>query len=170
MSSLKNFFYYPVRNFRNYFRNFLNFFRWKVWEPISPSMLKHYYQRARYGHSYRDTWSIDYWLLDNLIPMIKRIRDRDIGIPVTFIKEEDGVETNGNPTDHAIDLAGQRWRNTLGEILYGLKCARFIRDDESRWLSDGTLEPLGKRRNKKMNKSIERSFNLIGQHLFSLWD
>ena len=155
MSGFKNFFYYPVRNF----------FRWKVWEPISPSTIKHYYQRARFGHSYRDTWDVDYWLIENLIPMIKRLRDRNEGIPVTFIKEEDGVEADGNPTEHATDLASQRWRNTLGEILYGLKCARFIRDDE--W---GTLEPLGKRRNKKMNKSVERSFNLIGEHLFSLWD
>ena len=84
---------------------------------------------------------------------------------LTFIKEEDGIGDDGNPTDHAIDLAGIRWRNTLGEILYGLKCARFIRDDEL-----GTLEPLGKRRNKKMTKSIEKSFSLIGEHLFSLWD
>tara|TARA_R110002020_G_scaffold141196_1_gene312849 strand:+ start:886 stop:1272 length:387 start_codon:yes stop_codon:yes gene_type:complete len=128
-------------------------------------MLKHYYQRARYGHSYKDTWDVDYWLIENLIPMINSIRDRNEGIPTTFIKEEDGVGDDGNPTDHAIDLAGIRWRNTLGEILYGLKCARFIRNDE--W---GTLEPLGKRRNKKMTKSVKRSFNLIGEHLFSLWD
>ena len=50
--------------------------------------------------------------------MIKRLRDRDEGIPVSFIKEEDGIGDDGNPTDHAIDLAGIRWRNTLGEILY----------------------------------------------------
>ena len=155
MTKFEEFFYYPVRNF----------FRWKVWEPISPPMLKHYYQRARFGHSHRDTWDVDHWLIENLIPMIKRIRDSNEGIPVTFIKEEDGVETDGNPTDHAVDLASQRWRNTLGEILYGLKCARFIKNDE--W---GTLEPLGKRRNKKMTKSVKRSFNLIGEHLFSLWD
>jgi hypothetical protein len=155
MSKFEEFFYYPVRNF----------FRWKVWEPISPSTIKHYYQRARYGHSYRDTWDVDYWLIENLIPMIKILRDRNEGIPTTFIKEEDGVEADGNPTNHAIDLAGIRWRNTLGEILYGLKCARFIKNDE--W---GTLEPLGKRRNKKMTKSVKRSFNLIGEHLFSLWD
>ena len=96
---------------------------------------------------------------------IKRLRDRDEGIPVSFIKEEDGVGDDGNPTDHAVDLAGIRWRNTLGEILYGLKCAKFIKNDE--W---GTLEPLGKGRNKKMTKSVKRSFNLIGEHLFSLWD
>ena len=155
MTKFEEFFYYPVRNF----------FRWKVWEPISPSMLKHYYQRARYGHSHRDTWDVDHWLIDNLIPMIKILRDRNEGIPVTFIKEEDGIGDDGNPTDHAIDLAGIRWRNTLGEILYGLKCAKFIKNDE--W---GTLEPLGKRRNKKMTKSVKRSFNLIGEHLFSLWD
>ena len=155
MNKFEEFFYYPVRNF----------FRWKVWEPISPSMLKHYYQRARFGHSHRDTWDVDHWLIENLIPMIKRIRDSNEGIPVNFIKEEDGRGDDGNPTDHAVDLAGQRWRNTLGEILYGLKCARFIKNDE--W---GTLEPLGKRRNKKMTKSVKRSFNLIGEHLFSLWD
>ena len=155
MTKFEEFFYYPVRNF----------FRWKVWEPISPSMLKHYYQRARYGHSYRDTWDVDHWLIENLIPMIKILRDRNEGIPTTFIKEEDGIGDDGNPTDHAIDLAGIRWRNTLGEIIYGLKCARFIKSDG--W---GTLEPLGKRRNKKMTKSVKRSFNLIGEHLFSLWD
>ena len=155
MTKFEEFFYYPVRNF----------FRWKVWEPISPSMLKHYYQRARYGHSYKDTWDVDHWLIENLIPMIKILRDRNEGIPVSFIKEEDGVGDDGNPTDHAIDLAGIRWRNTLGEIIYGLKCARFIKSDG--W---GTLEPLGKRRNKKMTKSVKRSFNLIGEHLFSLWD
>ena len=107
MTKFEEFFYYPVRNF----------FRWKVWEPISPSMLKHYYQRARYGHSYKDTWDVDHWLIENLIPMIKILRDRNEGIPVSFIKEEDGVGDDGNPTDHAIDLAGIRWRNTLGEIL-----------------------------------------------------
>ena len=155
MTKFEEFFYYPVRNF----------FRWKVWEPISPSMLKHYYQRARYGHSYKDTWDVDHWLIENLIPMIKILRDRNESIPVSFIKEEDGVGDDGNPTDHAIDLAGIRWRNTLGEILYGLKCARFIKSDG--W---STLEPLGKRRNKKMTKSVKRSFNLIGEHLFSLWD
>ena len=155
MTKFEEFFYYPVRNF----------FRWKVWEPISPSMLKHYYQRARYGHSYKDTWDVDHWLIENLIPMIKILRDRNEGIPTTFIKEEDGIGDDGNPTDHAIDLAGIRWRNTLGEIIYGLKCARFIKSDG--W---GTLEPLGKRRNKKMTKSVKRSFNLIGEHLFSLWD
>ena len=155
MTKFEEFFYYPVRNF----------FRWKVWEAISPSMLKHYYQRARYGHSDRDTWDVDHWLIENLIPMIKILRDRNEGIPTTFIKEEDGIGDDGNPTDHAIDLAGIRWRNTLGEIIYGLKCARFIKSDG--W---GTLEPLGKRRNKKMTKSVKRSFNLIGEHLFSLWD
>ena len=154
MTKFEEFFYYPVRNF----------FRWKVWEPISPSMLKHYYQRARYGHSYKDTWDVDHWLIENLIPMIKILRDRNEGIPTTFIKEEDGIGDDGNPTDHAIDLAGIRWRNTLGEIIYGLKCARFIKSDG--W---GTLEPLGKRRNKKMTKSVEKSFSLIGEHLFSLW-
>ena len=128
-------------------------------------MLKHYYQRARYGHSHRDTWDVDHWLLDNLIPMIKRLRDSNEGIPVNFINEEDGMSNDGDPTEYAVDLASQRWRNTLGEILYGLQCARFIRNDEM-----GTLEPLGKRRNKKMTKSVKRSFNLIGEHLFSLWD
>ena len=156
MVSFKNFFYYPVRNF----------FRWKVWELIHPATLKHYYQRARYGHSSRDTGSVDYWLLDNLIPMIKRLRDRDMGVPANFIKEEDGIKDDGNPTENAVDLASLRWKNTLGEILYGLKCARFIRDNNDR----DTMEPLGKRRNKKMNKSVEKSFNLIGEHLFSLWD
>ena len=133
-----------------------------MWEPISPSMIKHYYQRARFGHSHRDTWDVDHWLIDNLIPMIKILRDRNEGIPVTFIKEEDGVGDDGNPTDHAVDLAGIRWRNTLGEILYGLKCAKALQELSYDYNDEN--------KTKLLKKRVEKTFTLIGKHLFALWD
>ena len=151
-------FYYPVRNF----------FRWKVWEPISPSMLKHYYQRARYGHSYRDSWSIDSWLLDGMIPMIQEIKDRKLGAPRDMYKDEDGVDTDGWPTENADHMATQRWNNILGEIIYGLKCAEHIKDDTYGMIN--TVPLLTKPQYKKMTRSIKKSFNLMGEHLFDLWD
>ena len=158
ITKFEKFFYYPVRNF----------LRWKVWEPISPPMLKHYYQRARYGYSYRDNWSVDSWLLDGLVPMIQQLKDRKIGAPRNMYKDEDGLDEDGWPTENADYMATQRWNNILGEIVYGLKCAEYIKEDTYGMIN--TVPMLTKPKYKKMTRSIERSFNLMGEHLFDLWD
>ena len=57
------------------------FFRWGIWEHIYPGKLKHYYQRARYGYSYQDCWSIDYHLSDIIPKMIQEMRNNLHGCP-----------------------------------------------------------------------------------------
>jgi hypothetical protein len=59
-------------------------------------------------------------------------------------------------------LAEQRWNNVLREIIYGLKCAKKIQDQD--------LDYEDKELTKRLTKSYQRSFELIGKHLFSLWD
>ena len=69
-------------------------------------------------------------------------------------------DEDGNPTDEASVLAEQRWENVLGEIIYGLKCAKTIQNYDYE----------DKEEVKKLTKSSQRSFELIGKHLFNLWD
>jgi len=148
----EDYIYYPV----------YHFVRWKFWERVRPGKLKHYYQRARYGHSYMDAWGVDYFLVDNLIPLLTKLKENHISVSTTFFRKKDGVDENGNPTDEAWKLAEQRFNNLLNEIIYGLKCAKRVHD------VDYDIKEPGEA--KRLMKSAERSFQLIGKHLFTLWD
>ena len=143
-------------------RPLYRFFVWTIWDNIRPETWKHWYQRARYGHSYQDNWSIDYFLIENLIPMLKKIRYDRMGTPMNFFRKKDGVDEAGSPTDKAQDLADKRYDEVLDKIIYGLKCAKTI--------NDGDYDYKDNKRTKQKMKSVEKSFQLIGKHLFSLWD
>ena len=127
-----------------------------------PSKVKWFYQRGSRGWSDRSAWSIDTWLVNNLIPMLERLESNNHGTPMSMFKKKDGVDKDGNPTDEADRLAAQRWNNVLNEILYGLKCAKKIEDLDYDY-NDKELT-------KSLTKSYQRSFELIGKHLFCLWD
>ena len=94
--------------------------------------------------------------------MLERLERDKHGTPSTMFRKKDGVDKHGNSTDEANILAEQRWDNVLNEILYGLKCAKKIQD------LDYDYED--KELTKRLTKSSQRSFELIGKHLFSLWD
>jgi hypothetical protein len=109
-----------------------------------------------------DLWSVDYYLVDNLIPMLNDFKKNKRSVSMTFFRKKDGVDKDGNPTDEAYRLAEQRFDNMINEILYGLKCAKKIHEVD--------YDIQKKDEVKKLMKSAERSFQLIGKHLFSLWD
>ena len=127
-----------------------------------PSCAKFFIQRGRRGWSDQDAWSIDYWLVDNLIPMLKRIRYDRTGTPMNFFRKKDGVDKHGNPTDGAQVLADKRYDEVLDKIIYGLKCAKALQDLD--------YDYKDKNKTKLLNKRVEKTFTLIGKHLFTLWD
>ena len=127
-----------------------------------PSRIKFFMQCCRRGWSDEDAWAIDYWLVDNLIPMLKRLKNDSYGTPMSMFRKKDGVDKYGNPTDKASRLAEQRWDNVLGEIIYGLKCAKALQELDYDYNDEG--------KTKLLNKRVEKTFTLIGKHLFSLWD
>ena len=127
-----------------------------------PSRIKFFIQRGRRGWSDEDSWAIDYWLVDNLIPMLKRLKNDSNGTPMSMFRKKDGIDKDGNPTDEASRLAEQRWDDMLGEIIYGLKCAKKIQDLD--------YDYKDKNKTKLLNKRVEKTFYLIGRHLFTLWD
>jgi hypothetical protein len=79
---------------------------------------------------------------------------------MSMFKKKDGFDKDGIPTDEANVLAAQRWDNVLNEIIYGLKCAKTIQDYDYK----------DKEEYKRLTKSSQRSFEMIGKHLFNLWD
>jgi|TARA_B100001964_G_scaffold230369_1_gene283772 hypothetical protein len=121
-----------------------------------PYCIKYFIQRGKQGWSDKDAWSIDYWLVNSLIPMLEILRTNKQGVPSSMYRVKDGVD------DEADVLAEQRWDNVLGEILYGLKCAKKLQDMDY----DYEDQELG----IKLTKSSQRSFKLIGTHLFNLWN
>ena len=127
-----------------------------------PSEVKWFYQRGSRGWSDRSAWSIDTWLVDNLIPMLERLKNNKYGTPTSMYRDDEGYGTDLNFTEEADRLAEQRWDNVLSEIIYGLKCAKKIQDLDYDYKETELTEML--------NKSSKRSFELIGKHLFSLWD
>ena len=94
--------------------------------------------------------------------MLKRLKRDSHGTPSSMFRKKDGIDKDGNSTDEANLLAQQRWDNVLNEIIYGLKCAKTINDLDYDYNDS--------KRTKQMMKSVEKSFQLIGKHLFSLWD
>ena len=127
-----------------------------------PSCTKFFIPRGRRGWSDQDAWSIDYWLVDNLIPMLKRLKNDSRGTPMSMFRKKDGVDKDGNPTDRASRLADQRWDDMLGEIIYGLKCAKALQELNYDYKDEN--------KTKLLNKRVEKTFTLIGKHLFTLWD
>ena len=54
-----------------------------------PQDVKHVYQRARKGYSYRDVWSIDYWFMEIMPKMLEDLKKSKHGCPAQFIKSDD---------------------------------------------------------------------------------
>ena len=94
--------------------------------------------------------------------MLERLKRDKHGTPLSMFRKKDGVDKDGNSTDEANILAEQRWNNVLNEIIYGLKCAKKIEDSDYDYEDKELI--------KRLTKSSQRSFKLIGKHLFSLWD
>ena len=57
-----------------------------------PSEAKWFYQRGSRGWSDRSVWSIDTWLVDNLIPMLERLKIDNHSTPMSMFKKKDGVD------------------------------------------------------------------------------
>ena len=131
------------------------------WEKIRPRTLTHYYQRAKQGYSYQDNWGVDIHLVEILIPMIENLKNEHMGISMAFYEDDDYNE-DGNTTKEADERAEQRLQNVYGEILYGLKCAKKIQEADYDYKKEGEYD--------RLNNSVKRSFELIGEYFFSLWD
>jgi hypothetical protein len=67
---------------------------YRIYDKIKdfPHDIKHWYQRATKGYSYRDLWSIDYWFMDKMPKMLLDFKKNLHGCPSQFTTNDDRTE------------------------------------------------------------------------------
>ena len=85
-----------------------------------PQDVKHVYQRARKGYSYRDVWSIDYWFMRIMPKMLVDLKKNLHGCPAQFTTREDGTEYQD------VDKGVKDWEDVLDRMIF---CFREMNDD-----------------------------------------
>ncbi len=86
-----------------------------------PSRIKCFYQRGRYGFSYQDVWSIDWYLLHILPPMIRQLQRDKQGYPAMLVKEGED-DPNG-------DKGMAIWMEILDKMASGFELKNAWEDD-----------------------------------------
>ena len=103
--------YYPI----------YRFFYWGIWDKIKPSNFKHWYQRAKYGYSYRDCWSIDHHLSDIIPKMVKDLKKTHHGIPGSIADKWANVDGGEKEAD-------LEWKLILDKIAHAFELQYEIID------------------------------------------
>jgi len=163
------FVYYPV----------YRFFYWVIWDNIKPSNLKHWYQRARYGYSYRDCWSIDWYLADIIPKMINQLKENLHGVPSDIAAKWAKEDKN----DDDMKMAMYDWETILNRIANAFELEYEILDHT---LFDCRNKTEEKRMKKLMEdkdtfegcrimttkekKARNEGWTLFRKYFYSLWD
>ena len=85
-----------------------------------PQDLKHIYQRARKGYSYRDLWSIDDWFMEIMPKMLTDFKKNLNGCPSHFIINDDGTR------DKDIENGMKDWEDIIDRMIF---CFKEMNDD-----------------------------------------
>jgi len=85
-----------------------------------PRNLKHIYQRARKGYSYRDLWSIDYWFMEIMPKMLSDFKNNLHGCPAQFTTNDDGTQNQD------IEKGMKEWEDIIDRMIF---CFKEMNDD-----------------------------------------
>ena len=123
-------------------------FRSLYWKTKNAwDLLREKIQRFRRGYAWIDVWNIHRWFVDNMIPMLTRLRDHGSSWP--------GEGWEGAETQEA-------WNETLTEMIDGFK---LWRDADDFNLPDKRF-----RMNEEERAKFDRAMKLIVKHFETLWD
>lgn len=119
---------------------------------------KRRYQRFKRGYSYSDVWSLNYWFMTTVKPMLIHLRDHGVGVPLDLYL--DGA-----------DNERKAWEDILTEMIECLDNMNEeqIYDKYDLWGRHKTKEDY-ELINDLMDKSKDRFFKLFSKHFYSLWD
>ena len=76
--------------------------------------IKHIYQRAKKGYSYRDLWSIDHWFMETIPKMLRDFMENLHGCPNEFIKRANETEY----TDQEFELGMSNWKAIVKRMIF----------------------------------------------------
>ena len=145
-----------------------------VWSNIQDFFywIKAFFQRGWRGWADCDTWGMDGYLLEIMLPMIKHLKETKHGYPGTLTEERwdkimdkmiSGLEA-GNRVfeDDYIDKIQPDWLNEVkGEDL--LEQINRVKIKPETWTKYRQME-------RKDEKEFRRAMALITEYFFALWD
>lgn len=114
-----------------------------------------FFYRGKNGYSYMDAWSVDYYLCDVIIGLVKLLKTNLHGAPSNLFDNE-----AENPT--------WKWEEILDKIIEGFKAAHALLEMD---YMDGChsreeWEPKQKALEAKYNEGMD----LFKEYFFNLWD
>ena len=85
-----------------------------------PKSVKHFYQRANRGYSYRDVWSIHDWFTEIMPKMLTDLKKNLHGCPAQFTHNEDGTEFQD------VEKGVKDWENVIERMIF---CFREMNEE-----------------------------------------
>ena len=114
-------------------------------------------QRFKRGWAYGDVWSMDYWFMRTVKPMLIHLRDNGIGIPGCLYNEEDDSR--------------DAWEAILTEMI---NCLELMDEDNAEKHLGITYNDYSVESSKKtwalMEENKNRFFELFNKYFYNLWD
>lgn len=142
---------------RNWYRNFRYSLKWVKW----------FFQRGSRGWADCDWWSMDYYLVQITIPMLKKLKTDSRGCPC--------------PIDKSYEECEKEWHAKLDEMIEAFEAAKRVLDDDYyKQVSGDSLEAIENatradikewmRLNEADQKLFRKKVKVFIKHFFSLWD
>lgn len=121
-------------------------------------------QRGKRGYSETDTWNIDSWFLDCIVPMLKELRKNHHGYP-SYVKDN---ETWEGILDEMINCFENMRVNIIDEKSEK-EWEEYQKDENNEELKRKWLDKRTEVYNETM-KYKDRAFELFSEYFYSLWD
>lgn len=124
-----------------------------------------------------DTWSMDHTLAHIVLPMLKQLRDTQVGSPMVddedvphlpkkLLASQEAMQYDLFASEEQDELSwaqyGERWQWVLDEMIYAFDC-KVNKDEVYMW--DMTREEM-----EQEQKRISTGFRLFGKYYEGLWD
>jgi hypothetical protein len=118
--------------------------------------IKYAIQRVQLGSDERVSWSIDYYLNENMPKWLSKLKDA--GTPLNVFTEEELSDPEG-VSDEVSNVAHSRWEKILETMIAGFEAADKLEDGHG---------------SEEDNKELWEAFNLgmdnFKKYYFCLWD
>lgn len=131
--------------------------------------IKRGYQRAYFGISDEDTWSVDYYLSKVILIGLRKLAEDKQGCPML-----DGYNVD---SDSEFEEMDKEWKRILGTIIYTFEVTQKVQDDNwillpDKGFTEKELERLSQNFHVMTKEEMEK-YNLgwknFHKYYFSLW-
>lgn len=114
-------------------------------------------QRFKRGWAYSDVWSMDYWFMTTLKPMLVHLRKHHYGVPIEFENDSDGWDKVLDEMIHCLDMMNNEY--VLDHFGFG---------DWNSWREMTSADHANVYKTMEENKN--RFFELFGKYFYDMWD